>query len=203
MSTRYRWASGALLVVTLLAPLGASAQGASDTIFVDPESYREAEVPEAPGSAATPEGYGAPRPAASRLTVLGFGTPRLRLFLSATPSAPLHEFCTAPCVSELMPGTYRFGVAPQRGGPRMADDQPMRIGRDSVAILHYDNRGGLRSVGWAFFSAAATTLALSTLGGVFGVLLVGVPLAAAFMIPFFAMAFLMDSARVEIATLPR
>lgn len=139
----------------------------------------------------------------------GAGDRQLRLHLRASGTQAVEEVCTTPCRRRLERGWYYASVAPVGGGPRSTGGEAFEL-RDphTVAQIYYDNRSGLRSVGWAFFTAAAMSLALSAIPAVqptpsfFPLLLIGLPLAAAFSVPFLVLAPMMDSARVEIGRLP-
>jgi len=137
--------------------------------------------------------------------VLPFGSEGLTLHLRATNQAPLmRDHCTAPCRLDLEPGRYELSVQPRGGGPRRADDQPVWISGDDVAIqASYDHRSGLRVLGWVFFSTGVSAFGLSLIGGIFTGLIIGLPIAAAFLIPFVPLAFLEDSARVQVVPLNR
>jgi len=138
-----------------------------------------------------------------RVDALSWGERPLTLHVIDEPVGP----CTAPCRLELSPGRYRLAVQPRGGGPRDADGDPLLLQEGRVAVqMTYDHRIGLRSLGWVF-----VCFALSALGATapfFGVgtanvfTIVGVPIAAGFLIPAVPLIFLEDSARVEITPLP-
>jgi hypothetical protein len=237
MTRRYAWFLGALLSIPVGAqaqatePPGeggevptppvagteapARADGEGSGPEATSEDLEDVRIPDPTGELSTPDGYGGrasrrTRRREGRVSVLSFGDGPLTLHVRTSEARELRPVCTAPCTAQLLEGTYFFGVGPRGHGPRQADGQPIHLtGPDQVILMHYDNRSGLRSVGWAFFTAAAMSLALSALpllsnpSNVFPILLIGLPLAAGFSIPFFSMAFLMDAARVEVTTLPR
>lgn len=197
----------AVTLLVLLSPAAALAQEAvpaPDTIFEPAE-----ELTDPTGPLSTPEGYGdltlpqlSPRTTPTgrvRVDVLGWG-PR-RLTLHAQPAGPdvgTTERCTAPCRLNLEPGRYLLSVQPHGAGPRRADDQPVWISGGHLAVqMSYDHRVGLRSLGWTFLMMGLSAFAVSWVGGLFGALIIGLPIAAAFMIPAAPLIFLEDSARVQ------
>jgi len=193
-------------------PAGATVPDPAVTSVEEGPSVRDALAQ--PSAAPAPvEGYGTPPtlPVASggdgrtELHVLDFDERRLTLHVAEGDGRDGDAFhCTAPCRLSLLPGRYRLSVQPEGGGPRVADDQPVWIGEGTqIAQLTYDHRSGLRVLGWVFFTVAAASLALSAIGGVFSALVIGAPIATAFLVPFFALSFLTDSARVQVSPLPQ
>jgi len=177
-----------------------------------PEPVPDEETPggwQAPGSdaLAAPEGYGrveALVPADEALVhVLPVGETPLRLHLRSLDGGPDPAPCSAPCTIRVTPGLYELSVQPRGGGPNLADHNPFSLdpGRQAITMT-YDHRSALRVLGWVFFSLAATTMALSAPWGPIIAAVIGAPIAAAFLIPFFPLAFLQDSARVQVITLP-
>ena len=214
---------GALVALSVLAgawaPAGASAQEPL------PESAESTEAPPAeasPSEALTgpagplvaPDGYGDPTlpplraraPAGRRVSLyaLRAGSSRpLTLHARRADGGPT-ERCTAPCRLDVDQGRYVLSVEPRGGGPRTADDMPVRLEGDRLAVtMTYDHRVGLRSLGWTFFCLAVSAFAVSWVGGIFTALIIGAPLPEAFLIPFLPLVPLNDSARVEVTPLPQ
>jgi len=178
-----------------------------DAIFVEPHDQLDAPRPTGPPSA--PEGYSlrrTPRRANGLVHVDVLSIGERELTLHAHTLDELQEMtaqCTAPCVLELPRGRYRFEIDPRGGDPFDADGGAHYVSGDRMALqMSYDHRIGLRTMGWTFFGLSATALGLSAIGGIFGVLIFGLPIAAVLFIPALPLIFVRDSARVELAPLP-
>lgn len=214
----------ALLVA--LAPARALAQTAEDIPppppVVDPPtappeaSQDEPEELEAPTTEPyQPPGYrlrSAPQERAARtlVHVLSWGEDELTLHGRPRGSRePYARLCTAPCSLRVDPGVYELAISPSGGGPRGADGPPITFGRERTAVqMHYDHRSGLRVLGWTFFSLGATALGLSIglgvwIGGWAPLIaaISGGPITAVMWIPWLVLAFLEDSARVQVDAL--
>ncbi|MBX3269077.1 MAG: hypothetical protein KF729_02380 [Sandaracinaceae bacterium] len=207
-----------LALVGASTPVGACAQEPSDATAA-PSS--EPLLPEAPpsealtvpqGAVVAPQGYGdltvpvlRPRPTGRRATLyaLSVGSARPLTLHARRTDGGEDVRCAAPCRLDVDYGRYVLSVQPRGGGPRAADDMPVWLEGDRLAVtMSYDNRGALRALGWAFFSGALTAFSLSWIGGIFAAVLIGTPIAAALLIPFLPLVFLNDSARVEVTPLP-
>lgn len=149
-----------------------------------------------------PRAPGAPLDTRVPVDVLSWGEDELTLHARPRGSDESYTaLCAAPCRLRLEPGAYEIAISPSGGGPRAADEQWAHVYPEPTAIqIHYDHRSGLRVLGWVFFSLGITAQALSAIG-VWTALYIGLPLFSAFLIPFFVLAFLEDSAHVQVTPL--
>ena len=196
----------ARLVVVLALLSGPTVASAQDEAV-------ETDVPEAPDASTEPDappGYGgaelrpAPAPDLVEVYVLPIDDDVLRLQYQRIGWGEEPSVCDAPCRLLLAPDRYRLRVQPRSGGPRDADggDDVYVSGARGVVQIDYDHRVGLRSLGWSFVCAALSAMAASFPVGIIWGLIVGTPIAAAFLIPAVPLIFLEDSARVRWTPLP-